>query len=652
MTKIKGQDLDNFDLKITNNVWYIAFNNKSKSYNVFDTKTLNELETIISAVEDDLSCEGIVFRSAKKGFIVGADIKEFSSATAEEIEVLVKRGQLLFNRIEDLDIPSLAMINGVAMGGGLELTLACTGRIAYTNAQLGLPETKLGILPGWGGTTRLPRIVGLTNAISLICSGKTIGAQDAKKMGLVDGVATDDKLITRLVSAAKREVAKRRDKKLKPLKVNAFKAVVTLKISRKKIASQVKGNYPAPLLALDVIKQCRTLDRDKSLEYERQAFVELSQTEVAKNLINIFFGERDLKVKATEWALGSSDITKVAVLGAGAMGGGIAFAIANKAGIKVLLYDPFEEQLYKANKANRTYLKTKVDKGYISIDQCNEVLDLITTTTDINKAVANADIVIEAVPENLKLKKTVFGQAIESAPETILATNTSTFKVDDMKDGLDETRLGGLHFFNPVSKMPLVEVVRGDKTSDETVSRLCSLALAMKKTPVVCNDCAGFVVNRILMPYLVEFDHMVSSGIDFEYIDKVMKKFGWPMGPAELCDLVGMDVIYHGASNISKEYEYINLPESSMCKNLYEQGCLGQKTQKGFYNWKGNKKKSAAADKGKDQPDPVEIENRLISVMRKEAQRILDEAIVEDAYEINMAMVFGIGYPPYKKGII
>ena len=277
---------------------------------------------------------------------------------------------------------------------------------------------------------------------------------------------------------------------------------------------------------------------------------------------------------------------------------------------------------------------------------------MVTTTTDINKAVANADIVIEAVPENLKLKKTVFGQAIESAPETILATNTSTFKVDDMKDGLDVSRLGGLHFFNPVSKMPLVEVVRGDKTSDETVSKLCALALAMKKIPIVCNDCAGFVVNRILMPYLVEFDHMVSSGIDFEHIDKVMKKFGWPMGPAELCDLVGMDVIYHGANNIAKEYEYINLPEASRCKNLYEQGCLGQKTQKGFYNWKGNKKKAPAADKGQDKPDAVEIEQRLISVMKQEAQRILDEAIVEDPYEINMAMVFGIGYPPYKKGII
>ena len=652
MTKLKGQDLDNFDIKVTNNVWYVAFNNKSKSYNVFDTKTLNELEAIVSAVEQDEECEGVVFRSAKKGFIVGADVKEFSGVSREEIEALVKRGQLLFNRIEDLDIPSLAMINGVAMGGGLELTLACTGRIAYSDAQLGLPETKLGIIPGWGGTTRLPRLIGLANAISLICSGKTIGADEAKKLGLIDGIATDDKLVTRLVRAAKQEVVKRKQKKVGPVKTNAFKSLVTFKMAKKNIVAQTKGNYPAPMVALEVMKQCRSLCRDEALDHERRSFVDLSQTDVAANLISIFFGERDLKAKANEWALCATDISKVAVLGAGAMGAGIAFAIANKAGIKVLLYDPYEEQLYKSNKANRTYLKTKVDKGYISIDECNEVLDLVTTTTDINKAVANADIVIEAVPENLKLKKTVFGQAIESAPETILATNTSTFKVDDMKDGLDVSRLGGLHFFNPVSKMPLVEVVRGDNTSDETVSKLCALALAMKKIPIVCNDCAGFVVNRILMPYLVEFDHMVSSGIDFEHIDKVMKKFGWPMGPAELCDLVGMDVIYHGANNIAKEYEYINLPETSRCKNLYEQGCLGQKTQKGFYNWKGNKKKAPAADKGQDKPDAVEIEQRLISVMKQEAQRILDEAIVEDPYEINMAMVFGIGYPPYKKGII
>ena len=352
MTKIKGQDLDNFDIKVTNNVWYVAFNNKSKSYNVFDTKTLNELEAIVLALEEDEECEGVVFRSAKKGFIVGADIKEFSSATAEEIEVLVKRGQLLFNRIEDLDIPSLAMINGVAMGGGLELTLACTGRIAYTNAQLGLPETKLGILPGWGGTTRLPRIIGLSNAISLICSGKTIGAHEAKKIGLVDGVASDDKLVAKLITAAKREVTKRRERKTGPVKTNVFKSVVTFKMATKNIVAQTKGNYPAPMVALEVMKHCRSLCRDEALDRERRAFVDLSQTEVSKNLINIFFGERDLKAKATEWALGSSDISKVAVLGAGAMGAGIAFAIANKAGIKVLLYDPFEEQLYKANKAN------------------------------------------------------------------------------------------------------------------------------------------------------------------------------------------------------------------------------------------------------------------------------------------------------------
>ena len=652
MKKIKGQDLDNLEIKVTNNVWYVAFNNKSKSYNVFDTKTLQELEAVVSALEGDEECEGVVFRSSKKGFIVGADIKEFNGASREEIEALVEKGQLLFNRIEDLKIPSLAMINGVAMGGGLELTLACTGRIAYSNAQLGLPETKLGILPGWGGTTRLPRIIGLPNAISLICSGKTIGADEAKKMGLVDGVAIDDKLVGRLIGAAKREVTKRREKKTGPVKTNAFKSVVTFKMAKKNIVAQTKGNYPAPMVALEVMKHCRSLCRDEALVRERRAFVDLSQTDVTTNLISIFFGERDLKAKANKWALCASEISKVAVLGAGAMGAGIAFAIANKAGIKVLLYDPYEEQLYKSNKSNRTYLKSKVDKGYISVDECNEILDLVTTTTDINKAVANADIVIEAVPENLKLKRTVFNQAIESAPETILATNTSTFKVDDMKDGLDVTRLGGLHFFNPVSKMPLVEVVRSNKTSDETVSKLCSLALAMNKVPIVCNDCAGFVVNRILMPYLVEFDHMVSSGIDFEHIDKVMKKFGWPMGPAELCDLVGMDVIYHGASNIAKEYEYINLPDGSMCKNLYEEGALGQKTQKGFYTWKGTKKKSRAIDTGNEQPPELEIEQRLIAVMKEEAQRILDEGIVEDPYEINMAMVFGIGYPPYKKGII
>ena len=239
MTKLKGQDLDNFDIKVTNDIWYVAFNNKSKSYNVFDTKTLDELETIVSALEQE-DCEGVVFRSAKKGFIVGADIKEFNGASPQQIEALVKKGQLLFNRIEDLEIPSLAMINGVAMGGGLELTLACTGRIAYDDAQLALPETKLGILPGWGGTTRLPRIIGLANAISLICSGKTIGAHEAKKMGLVDGVAIDDKLVGRLISAAKREVTKRREKKMSPVKINTFKSVVTFKMAKKNIVAQAR----------------------------------------------------------------------------------------------------------------------------------------------------------------------------------------------------------------------------------------------------------------------------------------------------------------------------------------------------------------------------------------------------------------------------
>ena len=338
-------------------------------------------------------------------------------------------------------------------------------------------------------------------------------------------------------------------------------------------------------------------------------------------------------------------------MGAGAMGSGIAFALANKADIKVSLYDPYEEQLDKSNISNGTYLEKKVEKGYITSRERDRILDLIYTTSIMERAVEDADIVIEAVPENLDLKSSIFQKVHALSPDSILATNTSTFRVESLKEGLAPDKLGGLHFFNPVSKMPLVEVVRGPESSDETISQLCQVALELKKIPLVCNDCAGFVVNRILMPYLVEFDSMISNGIDFEHIDKVMKGFGWPMGPAELCDLVGMDVVYHGAQNIANEYDYITLPENSFIKKLYENKNLGQKTHSGFYSWK-KKKKGKSTHTGGTRPHPDEVESQLMGVMSEEASRILEEGIVEKPYEINMAMVFGIGYPPYKSGII
>ena len=647
MITLNGQTLENFNAHTYAGVRYIIFDNNSKFYNVFDTQTLSELEHLIEDVEKE-DYKVVVFSSAKEGFIVGADIKEFHGSL-DDVESLVLRGQLLFNRIEDLPIPSLAIIHGAAMGGGLELGLACTSRVCMEDSQVALPETKLGIIPGWGGTTRLPRLIGVSSALDVICSGRSITSYEALQMGIVDKIIEDEGSIPFAdLSISFNE--KRRQKK-GVVNTNNLKALVAFKFAKNNIGKKTGGNYPAPLKALDVIAKCRKMCRDDALKHERIAFVELAKNSVAKNLISIFFGERQLKSKATSLCRSDLKASKIAVMGAGAMGSGIAFALANKANIRVSLYDPYKAQLNKSNISNGAYLEKKVQKGYISSRERDRILDLIHTTNIMERAVEGADIVIEAVPENLELKTSIFQEVYSMSPESILATNTSTFRVDSLKEGLSPDRLGGLHFFNPVSKMPLVEIVRGSDTSEETISQLCQVALELKKIPLVCNDCAGFVVNRILMPYLVKFDSMISNGIDFDHIDKVMKGFGWPMGPAELCDLVGIDVVYHGAQSIANEYDYITLPEDSFIKKLYDNKTLGQKTQSGFYSWK-KKKKGKPTHTGGTQLPSDEVESQLMEVMAKEAGRILEEGIVEKPYEINMAMVFGIGYPPYRDGII
>lgn len=648
MITVNGHTLENFNVHTHAGVRYIVFDNNSKSYNVFDTQTLIELEYLIEDVEEE-DYKVVVFSSAKDGFIVGADIKEFHTSL-DDIESLVSRGQLLFNRIEDLPIPSLAIIHGSAMGGGLELSLACTSRVCMENSQVALPETKLGIIPGWGGTTRLPRLIGVSNALDVICSGRNVTSYEALQMGIVDKIIEDEGSIP--FADLSINFSERRRQKKGVVSTNSLKSLAAFKFAKNNITKKTGGNYPAPLKALDVISNCKKMCRNDALKYEKIAFVELAKGSVSKNLIGIFLGERKLKTKATNLCKSESKVSKVAVMGAGAMGSGIAFALANKADINVSLYDPYEEQLDKSNTSNGSYLEKKVEKGYISARERDRILDLIYTTSIMEKAVEDADIVIEAVPENLELKSSIFQKVHALSPDSILATNTSTFRVESLKEGLAPDKLGGLHFFNPVSKMPLVEIVRGTDTSDDTISKLCSVALAMKKIPLVCNDCAGFVVNRILMPYLVEFDSMISNGIDFEYIDKVMKGFGWPMGPAELCDLVGIDIVYHGAKNIESEYSYITFPENSFIKKLYESKNLGQKTRKGFYTWKKSNKKGKSSHSGGSRPNRSDIESQLLHVMTEEAKKILDEQIVEEPYEINMAMVFGMGYPPYREVII
>ena len=651
-----------FSRALRNNILYVFFDTPDSDVNIFNEEAVSQLE---AHLDFSLAFRAIVFCSKKKSFIAGADVKEIASAydaPDERIKEIVSKGHELFNRIEDLEIPTLAIINGAAMGGGLELALACTGRVVADDdsIQMSLPETKLGILPAWGVTTRLPRLIGADNAIDLICSGRSVRPQEALALGLVDAVVpVNDRanlkdlsyeelseLAEASIPALEEELDKRRNQKCAPLKLNMIESMMTFKLAKSMVAKKAGDNYPAPLKALSVIEECRNKFRDEALEEEKRAFCELVKTPASKSLIEIFFGERKLKATAQELASKVSMPQSVGVLGAGTMGAGIALALANKADLPVTLYDISEKQLDSAVSSAKSYLEGKVSKGYITSDEASRVLSLIKTTTDVNEATSEPDLIIEAVPEIMDLKRDLVYNCDSSK---FVATNTSTFKVDDIAG---YSTFGGMHFFNPVSKMPLVEIVAGEYTSDETIGVLCKVALAMGKTPLVCKDCSGFVVNRLLMPYLIEFDKMVSEGHDFEHIDRVMKDYGWPMGPAELCDLVGLDIIHHGSQSMAKAYDHVEIADESPCANLYKNQAHGQKTQAGFYSWKGTKRKGKFTDSGTLKEVPHVLQERLMTPMKEEAQRLLEEQIVSHPYEINMALVFGAGFPPFKGGLI
>ena len=323
--------------------------------------------------------------------------------------------------------------------------------------------------------------------------------------------------------------------------------------------------------------------------------------------------------KATMRSANTETPKTVAVLGAGAMGMGIAFALANKASINVNLYD--------------------IDVGQFKLAKD---IPLIRTTTDLSEAIESSDLVIEAVPEVLSLKREVVSKCVDQ----FVATNTSTFKVEDISS---RSNFGGMHFFNPVSKMPLVEVVSGPSTSEETIAILCKTSLAMGKIPLICNDCSGFVVNRMLMPYLIEFDKMVSEGHDYSHIDTVMRNHGWPMGPAELCDLVGLDVIYHGSQSIAEAYDHITVSDNSVCHQLYKNKDFGRKSHRGFYSYDviSGKKAGRFSVPGETRESSHVIADRLVSPMLNEARMLLDENIVDSVEEIDVALALGAGLPPF-----
>lgn len=661
--------------KIDDGFVELTFDSKNNSVNKFDQSTLEELKSVVEILKGDSSIKGLLVTSAKEAFIVGADITEFQglfSAPKETLIEWIQYANKVFNDLEDLDFPSVSAIDGYALGGGFELVLATTFRLLSPKAKVGLPETKLGLFPGFGGTVRLSRLVGADNAIEWIALGKDQRADDAFKTGAVDAVVASDKLrdaalhMLKRASSGELDWKAKRQERLSPLKLNEVESMMVFEGAKAFIKGQAGPNYPAPVKAVEVIQAGAEKDRDGALAIENEGFAEMAKTAVADSLITIFMNDQLIKKKSKSAKKTGRSVQHAGVLGAGIMGGGIAYQTASKGlpiAMKDINHDALELGLNEATKL----LDKLVSRGRMDTKKMATVLNRIQATLSYS-AFEATDFVVEAVVERFDVKKAVLAEVEAALPEgAVLSSNTSTISITKLAEGLKRPEsFCGVHFFNPVHRMPLVEVIRGEKSSDEAIATAVAYAAAIGKSPLVVNDCPGFLVNRILFPYFSGFTGLIKEGVDFKRIDKVMEKFGWPMGPAYLSDVVGIDTSFHVYQVLAEGYpDRMKSDERTAIDVMYESNRYGQKNKKGFYSYtedkKGKPKKNSDPEtyellksvqgEAKEVTDQ-EIVERMMLPMIMEASRCLEENIVESPQEIDISVVYGLGFPPFRGGLM
>lgn len=660
-------DYKKISFEVKNDVAYIGFGyNDTKSMTVLDELALTELKDVLEKItSQQKNYQGLIFFSHKDNcFLAGADINLISAMQSEDDGAKgAAAGQEIYNIIEDLKIPTVACVHGVCLGGGTEMILSCDKVIASTDArtQMGLPEVKLGLIPGFGGTYRMPKKVGLPNSLDLILSGKSLNGKRAKKYGLVEEIYAKESLLTMAVKYLKN------DQKKKGLKEtfgdmaqdNFVARKVIFQKARENVLKLTKGFYQAPLKILDVMEKGHGKSRSSYLSTEAAAFGELCVSEQSKNLQHIFFMMED--VKKYKGPKGSGDVIQVtrgACLGAGTMGGGIAWLMANNNMapiMKDLNFDALELGLKQSSENFKAMLKRKkIDKADFNRKQRS-----ITTQLDF-RGFDRADLVIEAVVENMDIKKSVFKE-LETivSKKCLLTSNTSSLRVSEMASILETPeRFAGLHFFNPVNKMPLVEIITHDKIDPSTTEALYNWVLKVKKTPVIVKDGPGFLVNRILMPYLNEAAFLLMEGVSIEDIDEACLNFGMPMGPCRLMDEVGIDVAVKVAK-IMHDGLGARAKSNDLSSKLETAGLLGKKNQKGFYLYdeKGkhtdvNPAMGEFLTAAKKKMDEVDIQLRVFLPMINESAMILDEGIVTKAQEVDLGLIFGIGFPPFRGGLL
>ena len=649
--------------------------NSSGPINKLDTHTVASLDEAVAILEQQSDLQGVILRSDKPAFIVGADIKEFLSlfeASKETLSDWLGYANSIFNRLEDLPAPTISAINGYALGGGCECVLATDFRIASPDARIGLPETKLGIMPGFGGSVRLPRLIGLDSALEIITAGKDVSGPQALKLGLVDAVVETEKLpqaalkiIEQAISGALdwRQV---RQPKLEPLKLSALEQAMSFNVAKGMVYQVAGKHYPAPMSAVNTIEKAANCTREEALKHETAAFVPLAHSDVARALVSVFLNDQSVKSTSKKIAGSATAPTQAAVLGAGIMGGGIAYQSASK-GVPVLMKDISDKSLDLGVNEAKKLLNGQFERGKITADKMATTLASIHPSLSY-AGIENAQVIVEAVVENPKIKAAVLSE-VESliTSETILASNTSTIPITELANSLKRPEnFCGMHFFNPVHRMPLVEIIRGKKTSDSTIAKVVSYAYKMGKTPIVVNDCPGFFVNRVLFPYFAGFNLLLQDGADFREIDKIMEKeFGWPMGPAYLLDVVGIDTAFHAEQVMAQGFpQRMQKVGKNAIDIMFEQQRFGQKNGKGFYQYEKDKK---GKPKKIDDPQTDELLNvirqskrsftkeeiiaRMMAPMVNEVVRCLEEGIIQSPSDADIALVYGLGFPPFRGGV-
>ena len=642
----------------------LTFDRPDSAANIFDRATLEELNVQLDAIERDSTLRGVVLTSAKPGiFIAGADLHSLSTAPMNALREMVEFGQHVFSRLAALPLPTAAAIHGACVGGGFEVCLACDFRFATPDkaTKLGLPEVLLGILPAWGGSTRLPRLIGLPKALDLILAGKTVAAKQALKLGMVDDLVPHESLLA--VALAKVAKAGRKPRRSTPLALKATNNALTANLismwTQPKLFKKTRGHYPAVLKALEVVALGVGRSEERALKLEADAICQLAQTEAAKNLIRVFFlQERAKKLTfggVADKASVPQRVERATVIGAGVMGAGIAQWLAAR-GVSVMLRDINTDAVGRGMGTVAKLFADGTKRRTFTPVEARAAMDRISPVVEL-PSLRRADVIIEAAVEKMDLKKDIFRKLEQLAgPDTILATNTSALSVTELAESLCAAeRVVGIHFFNPVHRMQLVEVIHTPRTDAEVVRRALKFVQAMGKLPVLVKDSPGFVVNRVLMPYLVEAARLFEAGAEVAELDEAMLDFGMPMGPLRLVDEVGTDVSLHVAETLASHYHRrMAVPE--VLGKLVKGGHLGRKSGEGFYLHKGKEASVGESaerfvkDDSAANLDRVDLELRMVLLMVNEAARCVEEGIVSGPEDVDFAMIMGAGFAPFRGG--